>query len=369
LLSFVVFLAVQNRSWKTLPAQCAGLALGLGLGAAVWAPGLFERQFVKLDRLLDGYLQYTNHFVYLQQFFATNWGYGLSVAGYDDGMSFSLGWGHLLVAAFGWIAVTRWMSRRERRGRRRLLGFFSAWCILLGVSMLAGSEWFWATLPLMKYIEFPWRMLAPACFCLAAVCAAAGPVISKWNSFRGPAMAAALALLILPNLAHIAPPGYQTVDLRQWTPQQLTLRGISVTTRNEYEPIGAHSPGYRAEPARILAGSAQGELHRLTPTYWSGEIAAGAGTTLEISCFFFPGWQARIDGRPAPIDASPDNGLIRLSFPEGRHHLELFFSRTPLRAFAELISLASAMVLAAFLWRAKRKSRAASGGEPPPAAA
>jgi hypothetical protein len=236
-----------------------------------------------------------------------------------------------------------------------LLGFLSAWCILLSVLMLAGSEWFWATLPLMKYIEFPWRMLAPACFCLAVMAAAAAPLLGGLKTWRKPALAAALALVILPNLRHIAPAGYQSLDLRQWTSQQIARRGISVTTRNEYEPLWAGRPGYRPETVRAVSGAARGELHRLSPTYWSGEIEAASESSIEISCFYFPGWQASINGREIPIEPSSVGGLILLKVPAGRHTVELRFARTPVRLLADTMSAVSALVLAGLWWWTRRR--------------
>ena len=372
LLSFVVFQALQSKSLRLLLVQWAGLALGLALGASIWLPGLFERQFVKLDRLLDGYLQYTNHFVYLQQLVETNWGYGLSLPGYGDGMSFSLGWSHLLLAGLGWVAaggcvaVRRWIAVPRMAGRRqarRLLAFLNGWCILFGVLMLAGSEWFWATLPLLKYVEFPWRMLAPAAFCVALAAASLGPALAGLKTWRKPALAAALGLLILPNLQHIAPAGYETVDLRQWTPQQIAQRGVSVTTRNEYEPLGAELPPQRADQVRVVAGSAQGDLQRHSPVYWSGQIEAAEQSSVEVSCFFFPGWQAFLDGGVIPIEPSPGSGLIRIAVPEGRHRLELRFERTPVRLLGDAISLVSAFVLVGLWWRSRRKTQRSGPGE------
>lgn len=367
LLSFAVFQALQGKSWKLLLAQMGALTLGLGLGASVWAPGLFEREFVKLDRLLEGYLQYTNHFVYLQQLFATSWGYGISAPGYEDGMSFSLGWSHVLLAAVGWLAAGRWLSGAERGEKRRLVGLLSGGCVVFSVLMLAGSEWFWATLPLMQYIEFPWRMLAPASFCLALVIGAAGQGLSGGQglsravAWRKPAMAAALGLLILPNLHHIAPAGYRPVDLGQWTPEQIARRGISVTTRNEYEPRWAELPPYRADTVRVVAGGAQGELLRHSPAYWSGQVKAAAESTIEISCFFFPGWQASVDGRQVAIETAQGSGLIQLRVPAGEHRVELAFHRTTLRAAADALTLLSAVVLAGLWGWARRISSTGSG--------
>jgi hypothetical protein len=344
LLSFVVFQAAQAKSWKLLLTQLGGLTLGVGLGASVWLPALLEREFVKLDLLLEGYLQFTNHFVFLQQLFYTNWGYGLSLPGYEDGMSFSLGWSHVLLVIAGWAAARHW-----RPDKRQVLGFFTVSCALLCVAMLAGSEWFWATLPLMKYVEFPWRLLAPASLCLAVLAAAAGHGLDGIKKARRLALAAALGLLILPNLSHIGAVGYQTLDWRQWTPEQIAQRGVGVTTRNEYESRWAQSPAYRADAARVVAGWAQGDLRRFSPVLWSGQIQAASQSTIEISCYYFPGWQAWIDDREVPIELAEDSGLIRLVVPAGEHRVRMAFRRTPVRTAADAISVLSALALVG-LW-------------------
>jgi hypothetical protein len=364
LLGFAAFQALQRKSFSLLLAQTAALALGLGLGASVWLPGLLERGFVKLDRLLEGDLQFTNHFVYLQQLFITNWGYGISVPGYADGMSFSLGWSHLLLVATGWTAAKR-MQRSGSGENRRFVGFLGAWCVLFSVLMLSGSEWFWETLPLMKYVEFPWRMLAPASFCLALAAGGAAQGLSASAPWRRPALAAAMALLILPNLRHIAPAGYQAVDLRQWTPEQIAQRGISVTTRNEYEPRWAEMAVPRSNSVRVVAGWAQGELLRQSPAYWSGPVQAASGSTIEISTFFFPGWEARINGRQVPMEAAQDSGLIRLQVPAGEHRLDLKFGRTPVRAAADTMSVLMALSLVALWmhWSRRTGSDGKSGDE------
>jgi hypothetical protein len=278
-------------------------------------------------------------------------------------MSFSLGWSHLLLAAAGWAAAKRMGGGAGPDGNRRLVGFLGVCCALFGVLMLSGSEWFWATLPLMKYVEFPWRMLAPASFCLALAAGAAAlgfsPAALGVSSaalghstaaeWRRAAMAAAMALLILPNLQHIAPAGYQAVDLRQWTPEQIAQRGISVSTRNEYEPRWAELAVPRRDSVRVVSGWAQGELLRQSPVHWSGRVLAASESTIEISTFFFPGWQAKIDGRLIPMEPAQGSGLIRLAVPAGEHRLELEFGRTPVRAAADALSVLTALLIAV-LW-------------------
>jgi uncharacterized membrane protein YfhO len=47
--------------------------------------------------------------------------------------------------------------------------------------------------------------------------------------------------------------------------------------------------------------------------------------------FYFPGWQARVDGQPAAIAPVTERGLIGVTVPMGRHHLLLQFGETPVR--------------------------------------
>ena len=91
--------------------ECVHLAAGAG-GAA--ACGHEPRG--------EGYGLYSNHFVYLHQLFYSPWGYGFSVPGPNDGMSFALGWSHLLLVVVVWV----WISRSPALGDRRLLRFFGS---------------------------------------------------------------------------------------------------------------------------------------------------------------------------------------------------------------------------------------------------
>ncbi len=65
LIAFIAFLAWQASNWNLLWRQLGGVFLGLGLSAGIWLPSLLEMQSVSVGLLLEGYLNYSNHFVYL----------------------------------------------------------------------------------------------------------------------------------------------------------------------------------------------------------------------------------------------------------------------------------------------------------------
>ena len=113
----------------------------LGLAACIWLPALAERQHTGVDRLLEGYLDYTNHFVYPQQLLYSGWGHGLSVPGYGDGMCLSLGWSHLLLALAAWV----WLKLRSQAEELHVWRFFAAATAVLCAFMLPGSMWAWVT--------------------------------------------------------------------------------------------------------------------------------------------------------------------------------------------------------------------------------
>ena len=97
---------------------------------------LAERELTQTARLLQGYLSYRNHFVYPGQFVISPWGYGLSLPGAADGMSFALGPVHLIAVAAAVILL--WRMRGKRSRSRSWLGFFLA--------LLAAAVFFASTL-------------------------------------------------------------------------------------------------------------------------------------------------------------------------------------------------------------------------------
>ena len=341
---------------RTLLHQAGGFLLGLGLGAAVWLPSLAERGDIHIDRLLQGYLNYSNHFVYLQQLFYSPWGYGISVAGPKDEMSFALGWGHLILAAGAWVLVARYPKCGDKQFLRVLTLAAAILCFL----MLRDAEWIWNGLPLLQYVEFPWRILGPVAICLAVLVAALGRALDLWPRWRMPAFAAAMALLIVPNLSHLAPPGFRDVDLSFWTPQRLATRGIEVTTAGEYVPRGVQAPAvYSPRTATVVNGDADVQQTGRTPISWSAQVTARMASTVQVAISYFPGWQVRVDGVAVETRPAAPTGQIRFDVPQGDHRVEVQWLRTGsvwLGDGTSLLALA-ALVL---IWRRGREP-----GKPP----
>ena len=78
-------------------------------------------------------------------------------------------------------------------------------------------------------------------------------------------------------------------------------------------------------------------------------VRADSPVRLRFSTYFFPGWRAEVDGRPAEIAPDPPNGLIGLDLPPGEHDVQIRFGTTAVRRVAAALSLVGAALVVG-LW-------------------
>jgi hypothetical protein len=341
---FLFVTAKRSKQPTMLRQQFAGLLLGIGLSACFWLPIVFESRYVQLERAAQGNFLYSSHLLYPHQLLASTWGYGYSVPGDQDTISFGLGWG---ILAIGFVS---WIRSRDRFWLRFFTVAAAAFCLLT----LEQSAFLWEWFPMLKRIQFPWRLLGPASLCLALVASALGPVLSGLGKWRWPAFAAAMAALIVPNLPHLAPRGYRDLDLHLWTPAYLATSGFETTSSGEFMPRWMHKlPPFEMQRARVVAGEGTVREQARTPFSWSGSATNRTAATVELSTAYFPGWEVRVDGSVVAASPIEPTGLMRFPVPPGEHSIIAEWKRTPPRYLGNLLSLFSLLLcmLALGKWR------------------
>jgi hypothetical protein len=137
---------------------------------------------------------------------------------------------------------------------------------------------------------------------------------------------------------------------------------VGATWTGEFLPLTVNEQRWALGRSRPDAADGQApdplpkvRLNRLG--YLSAElkIQAENPVTIRLHQFHLPGWQAFLDGRPAPTYPSGELGLVSVDLPAGTHALEVAFGRTPARTTGALLALASAVVWGLLAWRGGRR--------------
>jgi hypothetical protein len=367
------------------PLLWSGVAFVLGglLGAIFMVPLLLERHFIAdLSWLHDTYY-YGRHFVFPSQFLSAFWGFGYSVDGAADGMSFQLGLMQVLGAAVGALAVFSRSSRGGRRMPHRLDALFlvmlSATTIFL---MTPAAKLIWDALPLVNLMQFPWRLLALTTVTLALLAGAGASWLEESaidDNFGSEAEAesestrsispyvyvAALVIMLAsfsytqPELVPIRPQDESPLNLIEFEAKHPDMRGM--TAWSERLPVEADSP----LPAQYVAGEPLARAAILTgqgSVLEQGSLSASAfarvraegPVRLRFYTHYFPGWRATVDGLPIEIQPDPPNGLIGLDLPAGEHQVQLQFGATPVRRVSAALSVVG-LALVVGLWLVDRR--------------
>ena len=160
--------------------------VGIGLAAFFWLPAMSGRALTYAEKsLTTGYYDFQRHFVEGWQFIDTRWNFGVSGVGGEAEMPLQIGLLYLLAAVGALMMVlARWQGKGEA-GRTRVL-----WSVV-GLSVMAigsfmscrWSEPVWQWVPLLKYVQFPWRFLALVVFgsamCATALCDRITEIVSR----------------------------------------------------------------------------------------------------------------------------------------------------------------------------------------------
>ncbi len=341
------------------------LLLGLGMVAIFFMPAVLEYQFVRTDQWLGNYYNYTNHFVNVFQLFDPRWGFGISIAGPNDGMSFQLGVVPVLLAIFSIIAIIK-----NPNHTRRYWLFFGALVLIVAGLMLGPSLSIWKILPILSFIQFPWRLLA---FTTVGLAVLAGTIVlTQDEDTRLPTILLGI-LIVLGSFPYLTAQMIQqpaegpvsilglfrfqqsagemtgstsTVkEIPDWSPMaDVYFAGKRLKSRIDYTHI---------DPDKVWIGI----LPDFTGLKANGERVvyhAQEDTTLTYNLFYYPGWRAYlvkpqstdiIRELPVFVDADDPLGRINVSIPAGQEQwLMLRFDDTLPRTVGGFVSAASILI-------------------------
>src|SRR3989344_4331732 len=164
------YVAYKNKNLLTCYLLLFTSFLGLTLSAFYWIPALLEMQYTNVLSQIGGGADFRDHFVCLSQLWESNWGFGGSAAGcISDGMSFVIGKLHIILVLITMIATIAYYVFRHS-GQARMTGFEMDYRLPIVMLSILGfvlsvfltleiSKPVWEIVPLMEFLQFPWRFL------------------------------------------------------------------------------------------------------------------------------------------------------------------------------------------------------------------
>jgi hypothetical protein len=351
------------------------IALGVALSAFFWWPALREKEQIQAEESLTaGHFDYRRHFLRPERLLPGRTAVSLASA---VGPRRPVRVGELL-----WLGLLAapLAARGADRPPRRRAGFLAAGTIFALAMTTSISAPLWAALPLLRFVQFPFRWLL---FVTLFGALLAGFVARRLPSRRRPLVVAATAALALVLARPLLEPRYAFVERATLAPvftdrggldravddarlvapeaafaiEALRSRPVTGTSAHDFLPRGVERPPLvgtgAAEP--LAAG-----LEVLEAAWGYPEVRATVRATarapLALHQFDFPGWRVEVDGVRRPHRTEPVRGRIVVDLAPGDREVVARFGWTPERAGAAAASAATALGLALWLALGLRRS-------------
>ncbi|MGI8914919.1 MAG: hypothetical protein ACR2JY_14240, partial [Chloroflexota bacterium] len=354
-------LAVATINWRRASAVSKSLLFGAlaallaaGLSAVSWLPALTLSGDATFAKLLRFY-SYGENFAGAGQLFSRS-----PVQHYTAIFAGSQGFGYqfgLLQSIALGAGIIIWLLRL--RARANVNGWATPLAFLLiALASLAGclrvSAPFWAALPPLQLVQFPWRLLAIAALPAAYFCALAiDALAARLQSAGGLAASAAIAascLLLLPPPRVALPADFSTAAGIARFELLYHLAGTSAAA--EYlPPWVSRRQTTSAEVFSLVIGSAPPADPASAIAAWTPSsrqerfsVTRSQPGPVVLPVLAFPGWQAAIDGRPVAAHPAPASGLISVDVAAGSHTVTLQFHDPPAARLGDIVSLVALLV-------------------------
>ena len=390
-----VWIALSEKSWRTLARGAGGIALGFGLAAVYLVPAAYEQRWVNIEQALSSGLLPTENFLYTvindPEHTLFNWIASTTAITLVVVTGVAAVVGRCRVGSTGGAEPRPYkgLSRENGTGlgmekdpglgtenraaavdASALAGSRATGCIveervwralllLAAVAtllMLRPTLIIWETLPKLRFIQFPWRWMSilsvPFAYFVAAV------VVKR--RFRWIWVGTVLVLLGATATFFVHATWWDSDDIA-------TLRaGITAGTGfdgvDEYDPVGDdhYNLPPKAAEARILAqasdpgGGATILVERWTANEKRLRVTSQKPARLALRLLNYPAWRVEVNGSPIVTENAADSGQMVLELPAGESRVTAQFVRTRDRSVGGVVSLMSLLAALALLLPRKR---------------
>jgi hypothetical protein len=354
------FVTAHNLKW--LLTVAAGGLLGSGLSAFSWYPGLklsgLTHKAGDVGAMWALPWQVHQQALFWRQHFVEALGYGASTAIAtrdlrNETLGINLGFATLIVILLSTLAV---FQRGLKPGQRYRLILFLVMTFLLLFIMSPQMPWQFVP-ELLRYVQFPWRLMILTAFFGSAAIAMASPVTDRWvhpGILVGLAAMFAiptLPMIVMPAVIKHMSPEQIASWTRRWERQGFYAGTLDQVFMPKWVKGDYLNPRFLADHPipqnrlTLVSGDMVCNSYNHRGTVYEYRYTSSAPSEARIAVFYWPGWELRIDGKllAEGVKLGAD-GLVSVTLPAGEHTAELRYNLSPQGKLGRALSIAAAVV-------------------------
>lgn len=319
---------------------------GLALSSFYWLPALVEKNLVHTESLTSGYFYFTEHFKGLRKLFVpTTWNWGPSIreipGGERDAQWYQLGLVHWLTLFLvtGYSGVT-YFKKHKKDNDLLVVGFIFLLFSLSVFMVHPRSDFIWKALPLIEFMQFPWRFLLVSAFAMAFASGFLAKILKPTTLFI------VVMAVILLNFSKFIPEKFITTSDEEYLHGE-TFRKQIERSIFDYLPIYLDLPPsqFKTQEFTVISGDITVTDFRKGTDWINFTTSSIQGGKIQLSQYYFPKWTAKLNSMPYDITFDNTLALITVNVPAGESMFSLQLTNTPVRLVANYLSVISLLGL------------------------
>lgn len=304
------------------------IILGLGLSSYFWLPAILERKFVVGLNVVNVF----DYFPDFYQLLVPSWGTGFSGSGLTGNeMSPQIG----ILALFVIFSSLFCILRSKKKPDKQLAVLFASVVFLSFFFMLSISHSIWKAVPVLSYLQYPWRLLS---IFLPAIAFLAAYATSKFNKLWAQVLLVLFAIIL--SYQYARPAVYLPRNDEYYLSRREFTDGTSSLGNSFSTRWSSWKENRVKDRIEVVSGSVKLSEVILRPASSYFKTNSDSPATIAIHTLYYPGWIVKIDDHNAEINYQ-NNGMINFALSSGTHRVSVFFTETPTRLLADFISLLS----------------------------
>ncbi|NMC36449.1 hypothetical protein GYA49_05395 [Candidatus Beckwithbacteria bacterium] len=347
----ILLLSKKLKLWYLLALS---VVQSVAVSAFFLIPAFVQKGYTRASSLTEGFSYFKLHFLYFRQLFVPNWKYGGSVLGIEDDMSFYLGNDIVIMAVLATVLIIYFYVAKKTQEKKQELQTL----VLFGLALLLAialtnfkSQRLWERLPLVSFIQFPWRFLGVASFFLALLTA----YVASFKK-AAPLITIFLIVTIALNSQYFRPKDLiESGSIFEPTASFIAWRMSGILP--DYVPSG--TDWEHMQPAKALTELVKGEGTIDVVTNNANQIVLKANFSkageIKINRFYFPSWQFTSNGQK--LDCKIEDNLYVCPVAQGQSEIKMFWSEQGINLWSDLVSIIAAMSLGGIILFSKNSKQ------------